>query len=139
MDQLYQLLVRAECVRRPGSEDHDWQERKLQKKHYICLKYPIVVVPVRVILPKASDFPPWSSYPPPVPLWAIHKPRRQFRPYFGTFSVPIRPSSPPPSSVTFQTDCQPDLSTGNLPLACIAIIQVTMCTELQNCQVARQD
>eukprot|EP00091_Calanus_sinicus_P023768 TRINITY_DN8207_c0_g1_i1.p1 TRINITY_DN8207_c0_g1~~TRINITY_DN8207_c0_g1_i1.p1 ORF type:complete len:144 (+),score=30.87 TRINITY_DN8207_c0_g1_i1:168-599(+) len=82
------------------------------------------VSPETAIFPSSSDLPPWSSYPPPVPLWAIHKPRRQFRPFFGIFSIPMRPSSPPPpTSAVFQSDCQPDGSTGNLPLACIAIIE----------------
>eukprot|EP00092_Neocalanus_flemingeri_P029243 GFUD01031748.1.p1 GENE.GFUD01031748.1~~GFUD01031748.1.p1 ORF type:complete len:157 (-),score=38.08 GFUD01031748.1:70-540(-) len=73
-----------------------------------------------------SNWPFWISYPPPVPLWAISKPRREFRPFFGMFTVttsppPITPS--PPSSQPLQSDCRPDTLTGNLPLSCIVIIQ----------------
>merc|ERR1711892_1274497 len=92
-----------------------------------------------------SKYPqPWSSYPPPIPLWALTKPRRVFHPYFGKFSLTHNPdvitSSPTPSttlsSTTYTTpsttpstsppptnSCRPDPVTDNLPWDCIDIIQ----------------
>merc|ERR1712115_163632 len=57
---------------------------------------------------------PWPSYPPPLPLWALHRPTRAFLPFFG----------PPPPDSDSAVDCSPNLDTGNLPLHCIDIIQV---------------
>merc|ERR1711892_1140159 len=83
-------------------------------------------------------------YPPPIPLWALTKPRRVFHPFFGKFSLPHNPdvitSSPSPSttqsSSTYTTpsttpstpppptnSCRPDPVTDNLPWDCIDIIQ----------------
>merc|ERR1739838_532573 len=73
---------------------------------------------------------PWKSYPPPIPLWAINKPRREFRPFFGMFSVPLKPSSP--LSTPLQPDCMPDTVTGNLPISCIAIIQALRDNDVNN-------
>merc|ERR1711915_302786 len=67
-----------------------------------------------------SDLPPWSSYPPPIPLWAIRKPRREFRPFFGMLPLPLQPVHP---ITPIQTDCSPS-GFWNLPLHCIAIIEV---------------
>jgi hypothetical protein len=30
-----------------------------------------------------NDLGPYPSYPPPLPLWALNRPRRKFEPYFG--------------------------------------------------------
>lgn len=86
---------------------------------------------------------PWSSYPPPIPLWAITKPRRDFLPFFGYYSssthhppspptissptsAPFTTSSATPSSISSTTasavTCRPDPVNDNLPLECIQII-----------------
>merc|ERR1711892_409685 len=73
------------------------------------------------VLPFRAILPPWSSYPPPVPLWAIRKPRREFWPYFGLHSPPGQ--GRPQQLVPFQSNCQPESSTGNLPINCISIVE----------------
>eukprot|EP00090_Calanus_glacialis_P021975 TRINITY_DN33898_c0_g1_i1.p1 TRINITY_DN33898_c0_g1~~TRINITY_DN33898_c0_g1_i1.p1 ORF type:complete len:186 (-),score=40.12 TRINITY_DN33898_c0_g1_i1:90-647(-) len=83
----------------------------------------------------------WPSYPPPLPLWALSKPRRDFHPYFGKLSITQNPTvitssptQPPipsttqsiPSSTTQPSQpitCRPDPVTDNLPWDCIDIIQ----------------
>ena len=77
---------------------------------------------------------PWGSYPPPIPLWALKKPRRDFHPYFGIFqsaqttstsTKPPSTSSTPPTTGD-SSSCRPDIVSGNLPWECIEIIQVTL-------------
>ena len=88
-----------------------------------------------LLLPESSRYnKPWSSYPPPVPLWAITKPRRDYLPFFGyhsssnhhppststtsttsNTSPPSTTSSPIPSSTDSTVTCRPDPVSDNLP------------------------
>ena len=62
-------------------------------------------------------WPPWPSYPPPRPPWALHRPTRAFVPFFGS---PFLPTTSSPNY------CNPDPVTGNLPFDCVDIIEVRL-------------
>jgi len=91
----------------------------------------------KLVLP---PLPPYPSYPPPLPLWAINKPRRRFEPFFGPKRQKPTPSPAPPTSTPalptqspFFQPCRP-LPTycdsikpyQPLPIQCIDICAVDM-------------
>ena len=75
----------------------------------------------------------YPSYPPPIPLWAIGKPRRKFVPYFGkhfTTTTTTTTSTTTPSPAVLDSSCShlPSSCWNNspylpLPIDCIGLIQ----------------
>ena len=76
----------------------------------------------------------YPSYPPPIPLWAIGKPRRKFVPYFGkhftTTTTTTTTSTTTPKPAVLDSSCShlPSTCWNNspylpLPIDCIGLIQ----------------
>merc|ERR1711971_1318276 len=79
----------------------------------------------------------YPSYPPPIPLWAIGKPRRKFVPYFGKhYKPPTTTTTAKPAVLDSSCSHLPSSCWNNspylpLPLECIDICAVSNPSTLQ--------
>ena len=78
----------------------------------------------------------YGSYPPPLPLWAISKPRRKFVPYFGLDQTTKPPTTtttqePTPSCQHLPPSCWSTPQYLPLPLNCIDICSLDSVSTLQ--------
>ena len=91
----------------------------------------------------------YPSYPPPIPLWAIGKPRRKFVPYFGKHYTPTTTTTttttttPKPAVLDSSCSHLPSTCWNNspylpLPIECIGTNQNTGCPRHTG-QISRMD